>query len=59
MNIETLTELKKEIEKCHCDLRIGQVICNALELTCPELYYLNNTQLEKKLQIYLKTIKGV
>ena len=57
MNINLLKELEKEIGKYDNHLRISQVICNALNITCPELYYKTNTQLENKILNYLKTIE--
>lgn len=54
MNKYFLKTLEEEIEKCGYDLRIGQVICNALGITCPELYYLTNANFESKLKKSLK-----
>lgn len=62
MNINLLIELEKEIGKYDdtlSHLRIGQIICNSLNITCPELYYLTNKQLENKIQTYIKDIRGI
>lgn len=52
-------KLTEEIQNVDSTHRFGQILCNALGITCPELYYMTDGQLNTKIKEYHDTFMKI